>query len=459
MGLGILALGFILLEGITIGVNAVKIFPDYMSYAIVLIGLLMIRKRVKLKSLDYTFILGLLIFTYQFVTISQLSSFIIFLEMLMRISFYSTLFYGISLLVQNQTTTKRMKTFLSVYIIIMIYLLIVYMQLQPAQDIVVESVLGTILLMIKTVLCYMVAYRWYIHNQELIEQYENISVKEVKPKSKWLIIGLFVISIGLLVVLQEPFLKVLENSSKEEYMWYGELDDRVIVEGMWIENIEYIRGSESSHHSPVVWINEDDYRRTTYYSLTLNVGNEKRDLLMDTMMENQEDPNIEEFYGEKDGYKMLTIDYINYETNDLYDYRHSLSIDITLYNQYKKKLQTYHVPLYDCYDKMKSYHYEDATIKVEDLLIYEDFIMQSPTIVIKEDFSDNYLVLLSTSEKLGDDYIDLEVIGKRKKDNNQTTYQNQKAYSYLPRGQNYYLHIASYKDNVPHVIRTIRLEQ
>ena len=51
MGIGIIALGLWLLLGISFSINSIELFPDALSMMIIIVGIIIVFRRVKLREL------------------------------------------------------------------------------------------------------------------------------------------------------------------------------------------------------------------------------------------------------------------------------------------------------------------------------------------------------------------------------------------------------------------------
>lgn len=460
MGLGLIAVGFILLEGLEMQLNSVKLIPSYIAYLILFIGILVVRKKTPIKSFDIALGIGAIIYFNLIIEIPIINSTMItFVDMILRMSFYACLFYGIHQLIQDKKVFRVMASFWLIYFIIGCILL--FYKLTISQDIIGVQVLALgILLMIKVILCYIIGYYLYKYNKILMEQYENNQVIQTKRHSQYKLLVVIMICIGFLIGLEKPFLKILNSASYNEYMWYGELSNEVIVEGQWIAYQKHIYGDEWDYHSPSIWINDSVYEQTDSCKAILNVGANEYTIIEQYSQLNKDYQNeLLEYTGQKEGFHLIKTSQQSFDTKNLYAYRDQISLDIYLYDKQENLIQEYTVLLKNAHSRMKEYYYQDQDIFVEGMLVDHGFIMKLPYIELSHNLSDNEIIILSSSESLEKSYISIFSSTDVTYKNNKYIFNARYAHYYLPDTQNYFLHIATFENDNPHIIKTIRLEE
>lgn len=453
MGLGLIALGFLLLEGFQLTINTVQLLPQYMARAILIIGLLVIRKKVKIQYFEYALYLGILIFMYDLVVpIFDLSLMVekiaLFCEIVAKILFIVFLFKGILKLKDDQKTRKLMIVFLGIYVFISLLLLF---------D-VWNAVLMGFLLFIKSGLCCWIAYRIYKKNKELIDVYETLEVVHTKKLPKFLLVLMMVVGIMTIAILNDPFVNMQKETAQISYAWYGEIENKVIVSGLNMELEHYYDGSQWTVVSPIIWLNKTDYEKAVYAQIILQVGDEQNKIYASI----EKKINLDESYGQRQGYYHLFFDEdINVpDAFTLYENRHHISLDIQLFDNNQHIIKQFVVPLKNRDVYQQSYHYKDDTLTVSQLKIHDDYITQLPEVIYHDDQQEDYHILLSSSPD-GKQYIDLtNIYTNEKSDDNPMIYSSCLIKeTYYSHQNEYYLHIAYFENDELHFVKTVRLEE
>lgn len=476
MGLGLIALGFVLLEGMTMNINAMKLLPEYISLTIFLIGILVIKKKAKIKYFDYALIFGIIQFIHHFVFPKfeshfsfALTTVFLIMEIVVRLSFYAMVFKGIDEIVKNNRTRLYMKIFWIIYVLLSAYLLIIYFQANaqyPQNNIEApQTVLSGILLWSKVLLCDMISYRLYKHNKELVDEYEDLSAELVKSYPSYLYILLMIVSFVLLVAIQKPVFYALEDAAKRSFAWYGSVEDKIIIEGWVIEEETHFIGVERKANAPIIWVNESDYEKSEYCTIIEYVGNSET-IVEDKTLINKElevNPDTSYYLGKVAGYKYLSHDNLYGFKDDVYDMRNSISIKVVLYDHDMNIVDEYNVPLIDRQPRLTEYHYQDSDIKIERFMVDGDFIIQMPRITFKDENLKKYQIYISNSPTFGEysiNSINNQVIQDEIKERfGEYFYEEENAHIYLKAKQNYYIHIGYFENDIPHIIKTVRLEK
>lgn len=243
-----------------------------------------------------------------------------FIDVILCMSFYACLFYSINQLIKDKKTFLLMKIFWFVYFVITCILLL--HKLNGIQNVIEVQIpfLG-FLLIIKVIICYMISYYLYKYNKELTEQYESDKVIPIKKYAQYKILILMFICIGLLIGLEKPFVETLEKASYNEYIWYGEIANEVIVEGQWIYDRKKIFGNEWEYRLPSIWINDSIYEQTESCRVIMNVGENNYTIAEQYSQLNKEyHKELFAYNGQKEGFYLIKTDYQSFHTEDIYAY-------------------------------------------------------------------------------------------------------------------------------------------
>lgn len=422
MGLGLIALGFILLEGLKLGINSFMLIPEYVSFMIMLIGLLCVRKRKKINSLNLAGIFILVLFVLLFIPTSAIPIFPI------SLIFYGILFYGIYQLTGNTRTKKYYISFILVYIIVYIGTL-VYSHFGNEE----YNTFLLILLIMKVVFVYIIAYHWYKDNKILDDVYEINNVESQYNISTKTLLLTFIASFVTIVLIQGPLMNQIEKDKYIKKNWYGEIEDKVIVERMWIQQSTGLV-QETEVCSPCIWINQSDFDQSQYFSLSF------LDNKIDYNEIVREDFSDNYLIGEREGYCYLS--YTNFNINrDTLLKENDFIMEIQLFDKDKQLVNCYKVHL-STKSPYTEYGYKDNQVQINNLQIYDGFIMNSGQIIIDKQYENNRLFISCDEELKNDDFAWLDIaVGFPKTTRNHIIYKEKYTHIYIGKSPHYYIHI------------------
>lgn len=467
MGLGILALGLLLLEGLKIGLNGFELFPSYIALFIVALGILFIKRRVRIELLDRVLKILTFYFIYLFISFITNYCFNTFLldsglhdlgilfdfifSMILFLVAFRYLFQGIYQLTNDVKLYRTSMHFWYLYLLLSFYWLIAII---PIFDVTIL----TILLFIKCFYICKISFAYYRWNQKLSEEYEIDFIEKGTSLSLLKRCFLFLICIFMLFYLKNPFLSEIKKSSQLEYHWYGEIEDEIIIDNFYYIERTSIFGQESDFLSPFIWINDEDFQRSNHIHISMIVGNDTYDLgdLYDLIKNIDESDNY--FIGKRDGYqRIIKQDYITYiPTDDLYKNRYAISFIISLYDEDNVEFETYHVPMENQENIVDRYEYEDQELTISNMQIDGNFLISLPQITFQTNKTREYHACIIDS----DDYNQSNVFFIQEyfdiSDNNTYTLNAKKTHIYYPH-RNYHICIGYYTGDVFHPVKTVRL--
>lgn len=432
MGLGLIALGFIFLEGLQVSINSFTLIPEYVSFMIILIGLLCIRKRKVIKSLNIASIFTFVLFCLLFIPIFTMFDFFILLM------FYIILFYGIYQLTGNIYTKKYYILFIIVYIGISLY------SSFGTQYI----VYGFVLLAVKIVLVYIIAYHWYKDNRVLDEVYEMNSVEHQYNISTKTLLFTLVASLVAIIFIQEPLMNQIEKDKVIQKSWYGEIEGKVIVERIWVK--QYIGlVQEMEWCVPCIWINQSDFNQSQYYSLSF-LDNEisYKEIV-------KEDNSDDYFIGKREGYCYLLGENFDINWESLIN-KKDWVMEIRLFDEDKRLVNCYEVNLFTKTPYIE-YGYKDNQIQIDNLQIYDGFIMNTGQVTVDKQY-EHYRLCISGNEELKNDtfyWLDISVSNSQIM-RNHIIYKEKYTHIYIGESPNYYIHII---DENNECVKTIQVEK
>lgn len=447
MGLGIVALGFLLLEGFRLHMNALEIYPNYICYTIIIIGLLCIRKRVKIKKLDIAFILGLILIFFD--VIEYANSYLDILFEIINYAYMVILLLGIIELVKDD----KIKHVLHFYIgIITLMRILTFLAGNE-----VFLFLLNCLFIVKLISCYVVTFMLYRKNKKIEEDYENTPVKYKYKFNKYVAIICMLLGLTGIYFIREPLIHGLRDNVVKTYHWYGEVEDKIIVNRMSILHASLFEGDHDTFAYPYIYINDEDYKKTKYYSMLLKY----HDGYTDTFIELSEATEREDT--NKNGYHLLIPedDKLNFDYKELYKYRKELTGIITLYDKNKQIYKVYEINLNNSLDKIKTYSYVDEMFEIKDLKVEDNFIVQLPSVHVNDITRENYMFFISGDEKfdLSGNHPNLTYLTMTFSDDveyelNHYYHEKELDMRKIPKQETYYLHIT---DENRKLIKTVKL--
>lgn len=433
MGLGLIALGFIFLEGLKLGINSFMLIPEYVSFMVMLIGLLCIRKRKMIDALNITGLFILVLLVLLFIPISTIPVSPILLM------FYIILFYGIYQLTGNIRTKKYYISFIVIYIGTLLYTFL------GSEE--YNNFLFTLLVM-KIVFVYIIAYHWYKDNKILDEIYEMNNVEAQYNISMKTLLLTLIASFVTIILIQEPLMKQIEKNKIIQKTWYGEIEGKVIVERMSIQqSTSFIQEQESCY--PYIWITQSDFNHSQYYSLTF------LDNKIDYNEIVKEDVSDNYFIGKREGYCYLSCNNFDINWNSLIE-ENDFVMEIRLFDKDKQLVNCYKVNLSSKIPYIE-YGYKDQQIQIDNIQIYDGFIMNSGQVIMDKQY-ENYRLFISSDKELKNNYfcwLDMAV------SHSQTTrdhiiYKEKYTHIYIGESPNYYIHII---DENNQCVKTIQVEK
>lgn len=476
MGLGMLALGFILLEGIHITIDSVSFaVPEYISLSIMMVGLLTLRKKMKPQFIDHVILLGILLCLYMMIPNHMIPyQFLLQIDMMsifINIIFYFFLFRMIHYIVNDNKLKRRMDLFFIIYM--MMTPVVFYISYKYGDVSGFIYIVFVVFAFVKALLCYNIGFIWYYHNSLLEEEYAYIEVQQPQNIPRYiLILGLCFSLLGLMFV-GEPLTQYMrevyftETYHEENYQWYGQINDDIIIEGMAYR--EYKKDKEKGEYFqlPFIWINNQDFEEV--YSVQM-------DILIDDVIEYSIESDVSKkeyvgnynLLGQREGYTGISWygEYIEnipgpdvnlFDAKLLYQTRDQLSMDVKLIDKDMNVIHFFHVPLYNREDRLRTFNYQDDQMKISQLKIDDDFIVQYPAIKYK-DFND-YVFFLSGHSEFSDESIRLEMSYEWETYSQDIMHAySSPQHTYFPQQKDYYLHVVKYdENNQPYTIKTVRL--
>lgn len=469
VGLGFIALGLLLYEGVHFNINGITMFPAYIGLSILLIGLLSVRKRVKITHLDISFILGFLLLIFN---VADFNNYVLdILYDIVHVVFVIVMLWGIMKLANDEHFTYKIIKYY-----ILIFLTYVALWFSPHLITRPEFMIkwNTFLMLLIEFYVVMICYRIYQKNNELKDEYnEDRPEKYIKGNFKPIAILGMIVCIGIITLLEEPFVHSLTQADTDKYEFhgYGEIKDKVIIDHFWEDN--YFAYRYDLIH---VWLNNEDYNKTETYSIYTIVDGVENEYCRNEYI-TKYDPEIHSNeahivnVGTYDGYSWLNFrlaeDKIEY--SEIYDDLSELTIQIYLFDENGEMFREFNVPVVDRYEKAKTYYYEDEIIKVDNLKIDGDIIVRTPEIHINKLFDDVCFTYLSGSPDYNKEldrqnyynrgiWLDSLSISREKLeaqlDHLYTC--GHIIYKYLPEKETYYLHITDENQNL---IKTLELKE
>ena len=429
MGIGIIALGLWMLFGFDFTINQIQIFPDIISYVVVLLGIVFSYKKTQQKGFVYALLFPLTNIVLCFFNIDNtLISIMISLGLLVPLYLMLNTIYEIA---SDYSKKEKYQKYYFLWLAIQSIMLI-FMSFEENAPL----MLLNILLWIEVFFAILVIYHLVKINKHISDEYEDISYHLPIYKKKHYIrmTVLCLVSVFLIILIEKPY----TQSIKEEMVYFEEKFFKV-------EHADYLVppfGYEERKETSIFY----EEASTSYSALKVYI---KEELLIDVdyikyeiayndnliyKLEGQakvhENRNSGSYYLEYDafeGYKEVDI-----EGQDIYDMKmlknYSVSskdeviFSIELYNENRDVTYTSESPV--CHVEPTVYQYEDELISIKDLQYDMNGIVKLPKVKVKDDGSnfthvniyfpheaegDNVLLLMYSDREFENGTFDLDL--------------------------------------------------
>lgn len=379
MGIGIIALGIWLLLGISFTMNDIELFPNVLSIMIIIVGLVIVLRKVKSREL----MIALSLWVAGFIL--ELFQWYFFKEWIFIIALAST-WIGLDHIAADYPRIKKYRLSYRLYLVVYIMMMLLSELILKTQETSFLSII-TFLLILLTILLIILIYHMIKINHFLEEDYIQVNVQTLSYsfKKKCILIILSLASILTIIYMKDGFLTQIQQEVVAEEMYFLKVDqqDFKVLPFGYYENKKSTLSSkrERCAYTPIeIYIRQDllDNLETIQYQI------------MD------EDQVIVSNRGQ-----FQMIEYNEGETTPFEDYVGGYIVD-DRYEEIKtiveeKKPLNFVLNLYDhdgkCYyenqsvikeAKARTYQYEDDMIKITGLRYDMNAMLGEPKISFKD---------------------------------------------------------------------------
>ncbi|UTY39642.1 hypothetical protein NMU03_02095 [Allocoprobacillus halotolerans] len=382
MGIGIIALGLWLLLGISLTRNDIELFPMALSVMVIIVGMMIVLRKVKSRELLVSLGLWLIILIMD---IFQL--FIFLIDYVFFIALVFT-FIGIERIAINYPAIQKYHKNYRIYLIIfaMIIFLSRLMVITQAEFLLILMIILFILLEIYLII---VLYHMIRINQYLEEDYLEVHVQSFSYSfhQKTILILLSVVSLVGIIFIQDGFTETIQQEvilEETHFLKVNEQDYKVLPLGYHKETKSSLPSKdETTAYSPIeIYMKQNLYEDLDQVQYQIVNGDQKILSFKGKFIENEyEDNETTPFDGYIGGY----VEGTSYE--DLYnvqDYNQTLDFVLKLYNdkgacyyQDQTRLETV---------VSHTYRYEDEKICIENFQYDMHVITRAPQIEVKQSY-------------------------------------------------------------------------
>lgn len=394
MGIGIIALGLWLLLGISFSINSIELFPDALSMMIIMVGIVIVFRRVKSRELLISLGLWIISFIMEIFQLHFFYQWIWFLAL-------AFVYIGIDHIAVEYPALKKYRYGYRLY-------LVVYTMILLLGELILKTneasfmLIAAFFMIVLEILLIMVLYHMIKINHFLEEDYIQIHVQSLSYSfhQKAIIIVLSVISLLGIVYMKDGFSKQIQQEVLYEescYLKVNEEDYKILPFGYRKEQQSTLfLEEELITYTPIeIYIRQDlfkDLSQVEYQILSHNKAIVSSSGPFQTVEYEEGEttpfPGYVGVYVQDDRYS---------EIQNIQDYTKSLDFVLKLYNQngecYYQQMSTL--------EQVSSYvyRYEDENICMENLKYDMNVITDPPQIILKQNQDQITNILFYTVNK------------------------------------------------------------
>lgn len=379
MGIGIIALGLWLLLGISFSINSIALFPDALSMMIIMVGIVIVFRRVKSRELLIS--LGLWIISF-IMEIFQLHFFYQWIWLLALAFVY----IGIDHIAVDYPALKKYRYGYRIYLTVYVMILLLGELILKTNE-ASFMLIAAFFMIVLEILLIIVLYHMVKINHFLEEDYIQIHVQSLSYSfhQKAIIIVLSLASLLGIIYMKDGFLKQIQQEVLYEescYLKVNEEDYKILPFGYRKEQQSTLfLGRESVSYTPIeIYIRQDLFKDLSQVEYQI--------LNYDQVIVSSSGPfqTVEYEEGETTpftGYVGVYVQDDRYsEIQNIQDYTDAFNFVLKLYNQngecYYQQMSTL--------EQVTShvYRYEDENICMENLKYDMNVITNPPQITLKQ---------------------------------------------------------------------------
>lgn len=398
MGVGLIAIVFFSIYGITISINNVSLIPKYISCLFMVIGLLKVRKHVKEEYLDYALGICVGLFIISFIApASNLFDFFIYIFDFLMVYF---VLIGVLRISKDYEGIDKYRKHINVFLLFNLILSIL---------LVIDLIVVTFNILLYPLLIYLlyksciITYHLFKINNYLCEQYKPVKAVTINPQRKEykaIAATIMIVSILAIGCLYKPIMYRLEDRSQlQEYGQYGYHGDDVIIGYLGLSAID----NETMGRIPSVYLKDSIIQDDGEFDIIIRSEDEY-------ILNVDNSEYVVDYEDDKyPGYHRIIYNfdfcYDPLKLKDIIKYCQSLDCSIRLYNRHgdevfycNKQLEKLAV---DCYG------YQDDQIEISELAVYDNHILKEPNIHFKNNNYDiaNLFIIQENKEYYLESYL------------------------------------------------------
>lgn len=379
MGIGIIALGLWLLLGISFSINSIELFPDALSMMVIMMGIVIVFRRVKSRELLISLGLWIVSFVMELFQLYFFNQWI----WLLALAF---VYIGIDHIAVDYPALKKYRYSYRIYLTVYVMILLLGELILKTNE-ASFMLIAAFFMIVLEILLIMVLYHMIKINHFLEEDYIQIHVQSLSYSfhQKAIIIVLSLASLLGIVYMKDGFLKQIQQEVLYEescYLKVNEEDYKILPFGYQKEQQSTLfLEEELVSYTPIeIYIRQDLFKDLSQVEYQI--------LNYDKVIVSSSGPfqTVEYEEGETTpftGYVGVYVQDDRYsEIQNIQDYTKSFNFVLKLYNQngecYYQQMSTL--------EQVSShvYRYEDENICMENLKYDMNVITNPPQIILKQ---------------------------------------------------------------------------
>lgn len=375
MGIGLVSLGLLFNFTSLLIINGQNMFPTYVCYIFVLLGVLLIKRRSTEKYFDYALFPICLIIIWEFIYIKDLEYIV---GTILTISIWYLVLQGIYKIPFEYQNKEKYRKRIKIWLILLILL-----NIPLINGIILLSSLGIVgLFFFGYTLS--ISYNLSCINRELEREYEEIiPIKSIPRKKVYTIISivLMITTSIALVLFEKPYTYTMEEAAYHniiEGSFFLE-NEKIIIDNLAFQRFTKGSGTESTAIDPTIYLHDSLCQdATTIMYRFYHDGN--------PIIEYAGPCKKSDIPSNYPGYSPFVASDENHVSfSSLYSENLSLYITMDIKIMDKSNATLYELNAYPLKQATgNKYSYEDHEISIKYLEIYNDQMIKAPSIHLKD---------------------------------------------------------------------------
>ncbi|MEE0965665.1 MAG: hypothetical protein U0L85_01285 [Bacilli bacterium] len=395
MGCGLLALGLWLLFGLKINISDSSLIPPFIAYIIIIWALIVLLKRYNNKNLVYSLVLSIICLIIELLPVMKVSIIIGCIISFLQLYFLLRgIKYILGKYVEIELYVEKSKRY--IYNFGIINILIILMNIFDITHLVIANTL-VVILAIQT---FGICRQLYKINDYLYRLDEPIKVENPIPrKKKYKIIAIIIIFISIMMVmLNESVLPemIYDYSNKTVHFLMSGENDNIKVENFEVYYFGDYRGYFVQKKGPDIYVKEEIGKEVE--RIVFNISIDDSDMIYSI--------NTDSFYttlSQYDGYQLLKFEESDFTDMNIIEFidrmnnHKAIVFTLKYYDDEENVITEEKIHLNSVVTK--EYGYEDSAVEIKNVFIYENRILSSPFIRIKNKYLSQFDNTISIKAK------------------------------------------------------------